>query len=77
MNISASRFAPDPTATLVIRLWMSAEEPLLRARLIEVRADTQVTVAAVAGEGRINEAVARWLSQWAAGPTMTRPGSSL
>jgi hypothetical protein len=71
MSIPAAPFASDPTVTLVIRLWMCAEEPQLRARLIEVGAGTRVTVATVAGESRIHAAVAGWLSQWAAGRTAT------
>jgi hypothetical protein len=59
--------------TLLIRLWRSAEEPILRARLVEVRAGDAATVAMAAGESGICIAVARWLSRCEAEADSDRP----
>jgi hypothetical protein len=63
--------SPDPTATLLIRLWMSTDEPCLRARLIEISTGTPIAVATAAGENGIQRAVARWLEQRRAGRTVS------
>jgi hypothetical protein len=64
--MSADDVGSDPTVTLLIRLWRSVEEPILRARLVEIRAGSKTTVATAAGESGIRAAVARWLSRCAA-----------
>jgi hypothetical protein len=71
--MSVDDFRSDPTMTLLIRLWRSAEEPILRARLVEVRVGETTTVTMVAGESGICVAVARWLSRCAAEADSDRP----
>jgi hypothetical protein len=71
--MSVDDFRPEPSVTLLIRLWWSAEEPILRAPLVEVRAADRATVATAAGESGIRVAVARWLSRCAAEADADRP----
>jgi hypothetical protein len=61
--MSTDDHSSDPTVTLLIRVWRSVDEPILRARLIEVHPGGQTTVATAAGEAGICLAVARWLSR--------------
>jgi hypothetical protein len=71
--MSVDDFRSDATVTLLIRLWRSAEEPVLRARLVEVRAGGTAIVAMAAGESGICVAVARWLSRCAVEADPDRP----